>query len=66
MVVAYGAKDAVVPFKAVGFFLVEKVEFGQEEAIEMPEHEGCWWLLGWGKPAPVDVGLDGTVAVRVA
>ncbi len=36
----YRAKDAVVPFKEVGFFLVEEMEVGKEEANEMSEHEG--------------------------
>ncbi len=65
-VVVYRTKDAVVPFEEVGFFMIEEMEFGQEEAIEVLEHEGCWWLLGWRKPAPVEEGLDGAVTVRVA
>ncbi len=55
-----------MPFEEVGFFMIEEMEFGQEEAIEVLEHEGCWWLLGWRKPAPVEEGLDGAVTVRVA
>ncbi len=54
-----------MPFEEVGSFLVEKMEFGQEEAIEVPEHGGCWWLFGWGKVGPVEVGWDGAVMVRV-
>ncbi len=54
-----GAKDAVVPFKEIGFFLIEDMEFGQQEVIEVSEHEGCWWLLGWWKVDPIEVGLDG-------
>ncbi len=60
------AKDAVVPFKEVGFFLVEEMEFGEEEAVKVLEHEGCWWLLGWWKVDPIEVGLDHAVMVRVA
>ncbi len=55
-----------MPFEEVGSFLVEKMEFGQEEAIEVLEHAGCWWLLGWGKVGPVKVGLDDAIAVGVA
>ncbi len=61
-----GAKDAEVPFKEVCFFLIEEMEFRQEEAIKVLEHEGCWWLFGWGKPPPVEVGLDGAITGRVA
>ncbi len=31
----------------------------------MLEHEGCWWLLEGGEPAPIEVGLDVAVKVRV-
>ncbi len=31
----------------------------------MWEHKGCWWLLGWGEPDPIEVGLDGAVGVGV-
>ncbi len=60
------AKDGVVPFEEVGFILVEEMEFGEEEAGEVSKHEGCWWLLIWWEVGPVEVGLDGAIAVRVA
>ncbi len=64
-VVVHGAKDAVVTLKEVGGFLVEMLEFGLEGTSEVLEHKGCWWLLGWGEPAPIEVGFDGTIGVRV-
>ncbi len=45
MVMVHGAKDVVVPFEEVGVFLIEKMEFRQEEAIEVIEHEVCWRVL---------------------
>ncbi len=41
-VVVHGAKDAVVSFMEVGVFLVEKIEFGEEEAVEVLEHKRSW------------------------
>ncbi len=44
MVVVVESKDAVVPLKEVGFFLVEELKFGNKEPIEMLEHKsrgGC-------------------------
>ncbi len=41
-VVVHGAKDVVVPFKEVGSFQIEKIDFRQEEMIEVLKHEGCW------------------------
>ncbi len=66
MVMVYGAKDMVVPLEEVCLCLVEEMEFGQKEAIEVSEHEGRWWLLGWGEVGPIEVGLDGAILVRVA
>ncbi len=66
LVMVCSAKDAVVSFKEVGFFLVEEMEFGEEEVVEVSEHEGRWWLLGWWKVDPIEVGLDGAIEVRVA
>ncbi len=60
-VVVNGAKDVVVPFEEVGIFLVEEMEFGEEEMIEVSEHEGCWCLLGWWKVDRIEVGSDDTV-----
>ncbi len=31
----------VEPLEEVGLFMVEEMEFGQEEAIEVSEHDGC-------------------------
>ncbi len=66
MVLVCGTKDAVVPFAEVGFFLVEEMVFRKEEAVEVLEHEGGWWLLGWCEVDLIEGGLDGTVVVRVA
>ncbi len=35
MVVVDGAKDVVVPFKEVCFFLVEEMDFREEELVEV-------------------------------
>ncbi len=64
-VVVHCAKDAVMPFE-VGIFLIEKMEFILKELIDMPKHEGGWWLLGWMETAPVDEGLDSAIRVGVA
>ncbi len=37
----YGAKDAVGPFEEVGVFLIEEMEFKQEDVVEVSEHKGC-------------------------
>ncbi len=66
MVVVHNAKHAVVPFAEVGIFLIQKLEFIFKELIEMPKHEGGWWLFGWGETALVEEGLDGAIRVRVA
>ncbi len=66
MVVVHGAKDVIVPFVEVGIFLIEKMEFILKEPMEMPKHEGGWWLLGWVDTTPVEEGLDGAMRVRVA
>ncbi len=62
MIVA--SKDTIVPFEEVCFFLVKEMEFGDKETVEMAEHEGRGGLSGGGKISPIEVGLDGAVAVR--
>ncbi len=54
-----------MPFEEFDIFLIEEIEFRQEEAIEVLEHEGCLCLLGWGKPTPVEVGLDDAIALEL-
>ncbi len=46
MVYVLRMRLCAVPFEEVCLFLVEEMEFGQKETIEVSEHEGCWWLLG--------------------
>ena len=62
-VVVHGAKNAGVSFAEVGVFMIEKMEFILKEPMEMPKHEGGWWLLGWVDTTPVEEGLDGAVTV---
>ncbi len=62
-VMVIASKDAIMPFKEVDFFLVEEWEVGNKEMIEMAEHVSRGVLLGWGKFDPIEVGLDGAVAV---
>lgn len=39
------SEDAVVPKLGVGVFLIEEMDFVDEELVEVLEHEGHWWLL---------------------
>ncbi len=63
MVLIVASKDAVVPFEEVGFFLVEELKFGDKETIEMAEHGSRRGVMGGGELCPIEVCLDGAVAV---
>ncbi len=55
-----------MPVAEVVFLLVEELEFGNEENIEVSVHENRRWLLERGKPRPVEVGSEGAIAVGIA
>ncbi len=62
-VVVVTSKDAAVPFKEVGFFLVEELKFGDKETIEVAEHKSRRGVSEGGELGPIEVGLDVAVAV---
>ncbi len=64
MIVIVTTKDAIVPFKDVGFFLVEELKFGNKETIKMLEHESSRGLLGWGEFGQIEAGYL-TVLLRL-
>ncbi len=60
------AQDVIVPLAEGGFLLVEELEFGDEETVEVLVHEKWRWLVGRGEPSPVKVGSECVVAVGIA
>lgn len=60
------SKDMVESQFEVRVFLVEHLEFTDEELIEVPRHEGEWWLYIRVEVLPVEVRVDGTIFTVVA
>ncbi len=61
-----GAKYAVVPFEEVCVFLIEEMEFGEEEAVEVSKHQGGGGLFFRWEVGPVELDADSAIMVIVA